>query len=75
MGVTDKVAVGQTKHEKVKVLEKPEIVVHGTREKPYYEIKYLEVGKKEYNIGYSSYVLDYVFQFLEEEFEVIKEGE
>lgn len=67
------VAVGvENRHEKVKVAEKPEIVVHGTREKPYFEIRYLEVGKKEHNIGYSSYVLDNVFQWLEEEFEVVE---
>lgn len=68
------VAVGvENTHEKVKVVEKPEIVVHGTREKPYFEIRYLEVGKEEYTEGYSSYNLDYVFQWLEEEFEVAKE--
>lgn len=67
------VAVGVEKHhEKVKVSEKPEIVVHGTRENPYFEIRYLEVGKTEYSVGYSSYVLDYVFQWLEEEFEVVE---
>ena len=57
--------------EKVLVVEKPEIVVHGTKEKPYFEVKYKEVGKKDYTIGYSSYNLNYCFQWLEEEFEVI----
>ena len=41
---------------KVKVKE-AEIVVHGALEKPYFEIRYLEVGKKEHNVGYSSYDL------------------
>lgn len=57
---------------KVRVISKPEIVVHGTPEKPYYEIKYCEVGKKHYNIGYSSYDLNNCFKWLEEEFEVVE---
>ncbi len=60
------------KKNKVKVTE-AEIVVHGTVEKPYFEIKYKEVGKKEYDIGYSSYELNFVFKWLEEEFEIVKE--
>lgn len=59
-------------HEKARVTE-AEIVVRGTQEKPYFEIKYLEVGKSEYSVGYSSYNLEYVFQWLREEFEVVKE--
>lgn len=58
-------------HKKLKVTEKPEIVVHGTREKPYFEIRYLEVGKSEHSVGCSSFNLDFVFQWLEEEFEII----
>lgn len=42
--------------EKVKVTEL-EIVVTGTKEKPYFNIKYKEVGKEDYDIGYSSYDL------------------
>lgn len=57
---------------KIKVIEKPEIVVHGTADKPYYEIKYLEEGKDDYNIGYSSYDLNNCFQWLEDEFEVVE---
>lgn len=59
--------------QKVKVVEKPEIVVHGTKEKPYFEIRYKEVGKDDYNIGYSSYDLNNCFQWLEEEFEILEE--
>lgn len=55
---------------KVKV-EEAEIVVHGTADKPYFEIKYREVGKKDYNIGYSSYDVRKVFGWLESEFEVV----
>lgn len=59
-----------TKMSKVKV-EEAEIVVHGTADKPYFEIKYREVGKKDYNIGYSSYDIRNVFGWLESEFEVV----
>lgn len=55
---------------KVRVTEKPEIIVHGTVDKPYFEIRYHEVGKEECNIGYSSYDLKNCFEWLESEFEV-----
>lgn len=48
--------------EKIKVSE-IEIIVTGKKEKPYFEIKYREVGKRHYNIGFSSYNLDYVDKF------------
>lgn len=63
-----------TKMSKVKV-EEAEIVVHGTVDKPYFEIKYREVGKKDYNIGYSSYDIRNVFGWLESEFEVVGESD
>lgn len=56
---------------KIKVSE-IEIIVTGKKEKPYFEIKYREVGKRYYNIGFSSYDLDYVFDRKEKCFEVIK---
>lgn len=58
------------KMSKVKV-EEAEIVVHGTADKSYFEIKYREVGKKDYNVGYSSYDIRNVFGWLESEFEVV----
>lgn len=39
-------------NEKTKV-SSAEIIVTGTADKPYFEIKYKEVGKEYYNIGYS----------------------
>ena len=60
----------KTKIKKIKV-ESAEIVVHGTVEKPYYEIKYLVIGEDEYRIGYSSYDLKNVFGWLEECFEIV----
>lgn len=59
-----------TKMSKVKV-EEAEIVVHGTVDKPYFEIKYRKVGKKDYNVGYSSYDIRKVFGWLESEFDVV----
>lgn len=56
--------------EKIKVTSL-EIIVTGTKEKPYFEIKYKEVGKEEYNIGYSSYDLNNVFIWKDECFEIV----
>ena len=56
--------------EKVKVTSL-DIIVTGTKEKPYFEIKYKEVGKKDYNIGYGSYDLNTVFDWKETCFEVV----
>lgn len=57
--------------EKVKVTEL-EIIVTGTKEKPYFNIKYKEVGKEDYYIGYSSYDLNNVFNWKEECFELVE---
>ena len=48
------------KTEKIKVT-KLKIIVTGTKEKPYFELMYKEVGKEDFNIGYSSYDLNNVF--------------
>ena len=48
-----------------------EIVVHGTREKPYYEIKYYDLSDNEYHIGFSSYSLDVVWGYLDGCFEIV----
>lgn len=45
-----------------------EIVVHGSREEPYYEVKYRKAGEANYSIGYSSYNLNIVFGFLDKYF-------
>lgn len=56
--------------EKIKVVD-PHIVVHGTADKPYYEIMYYDLTKKSWCIGYSSYNLDYVFEQLNTHFEAV----
>ena len=58
--------------EKVKVTSL-EIIVTGTKEKPYFEIKYKEVGEEHYHIGYSSYDLNNVFEWKEECFEIVNQ--
>lgn len=61
-------------NKKIKVTS-AEIVVHGTAEKPYYEIKYYDISDSEWHIGYSSYNLNYVFEWLEERFEIVGDEE
>lgn len=63
-----------SENNKIKVTS-TEIVVHGTVEKPYYEIKYLVVGEDEYRIGYSSYELKNVFGWLQECFEIVGDNQ
>ena len=58
--------------EKIKVTSL-EIIVTGTKDKPYFEIKYKEVGKEDYNIGYSSYDLNNVLGWKEECFEIVNQ--
>lgn len=65
---------GQENREKVKALS-AEIVVHGTTEKPYYEIEYFDLSDGQYHTGYSSDDLKNVFRWREECFEIVKEIE
>lgn len=56
--------------EKIKVT-KLRIIVSGTKDKPYFELMYKEVGKEDFNIGYSSYDLNNVFDWKEKCFELV----
>ena len=47
------------------------IVVGGTAEKPCYSIEWYDPLEKEYNLGYSSYYIGYVFNWLSEYFEIV----
>lgn len=58
--------------EKIKVTS-AEIIVTGDPKNPYYEIKYLEVGKDEYTIGYGSYDLELVNHWYNNCFEIVTE--
>lgn len=60
---------------KLAVTEKPEIIVCGTVDKPYFEIKYHEVGKPDVNVGFGSYNIENVFKWLENEFVVVEAEE
>ena len=57
------------KIDKIKV-SSAEIVVNGTKEKPYFEIKYFDLSDNEMRIGFSSYKLDVVFGYLERYFDI-----
>lgn len=57
------------------VVDDIEVIVRGVANKPYYEIKYREVGNDDYNIGFGSYDLNNVLKWKEEEFEVVSEKE
>lgn len=51
-----------------------EIVVWKIGEKPYYGIKYFDLSDNEYHIGYGSYKLEYVFEWLEQCFEIVEKN-
>ena len=57
------------------VVDDIEVIVRGIANKPYYEIKYREVGNDDYNIGFGSYDLNNVLKWKEEELEVVSEKE
>lgn len=61
-------------HEKIKAI-RPQIIVTGTVEKPYYEILYYDTSDNVWHIGYSSYNLANVIKWKEEWFEVVGEIE
>lgn len=59
---------------RIKVTEAVIIVTRiGESWKPYYEIKYKEVGDSGYTIGYGSYSLKNVFEWYDECFEIVKD--
>jgi hypothetical protein len=61
----------QTNAEIVKV-DSLEIIVRMIGNKPYYEVKYREVGKEDYSIGYSSYDLKIVLGYIDTYFEIVE---
>ena len=69
----DRVKHGVKKEAKIKT-PLAKIIVSGTAEKPYYDILWLDAKNKTFNIGYGSYNLTYVFQWLSEHFEVVEDG-
>lgn len=65
---------GNVEINKIKAI-RPQIIVTGTVEKPYYEILYYDISDKTWHIGYSSYNLTNVIKWKEECFEVVGEIE
>lgn len=51
-----------------------EIISRNIDGKPYYEIKYKKIGEDFYHVGYSSYCLDYVLEWLNKYFEFCGES-
>lgn len=49
-----------------------EIIARMLDDKPYYELKYRQVGKKDYSIGYSSYDLKTVLGDIDTYFEIVE---
>ena len=64
---------GSQRHEKIKT-PFAKMIVGGKREKPCFSILYFDPADKDFHIGYSSYYLDYVFNWLNEEFEIVEDG-
>lgn len=69
----DNLCNGVTKNEKIKVIS-AEIVVHGTVDKPYFELEYYTMDGQ-CHIGYSSYNLENVFKWRKECFEIMTENQ
>lgn len=67
-----KQALPEKRINKIKV-SSAEIVVSGTKDKLYYEIKYSDLSDNEIHIGYGSYDLEIVFEYLEKYFEIVNE--
>ena len=53
-------------------VESLDIIVTMMEDKPYYRIKYKEIGSDHFCIGYSSYRLDYVLEWKKQYFELVE---
>lgn len=49
-----------------------QVIVRKIKEKPYFEILYFDSQDKCFHIGFGSFYLEYVFQWLADEFEIIE---
>lgn len=61
--------MNNTKEERVTDLS---IIMEMIDSKPYYSVQYRNVGENGYNIGYSSYNLKNVLEFIGEYFEIVE---
>ena len=62
-------SVEEYRHSKMKT-PYANVIVEKIMGKPYFEIEYYDPEKEQTYIGYGSYCMDYVFKWLEEEFEI-----
>ncbi len=61
--------MNKTKKERVTDLS---IIVQMIKNKPYYEVKYRNIEESDYRIGYSSYDLKTVLEFIDKCFEIVE---
>ena len=57
--------------EKVNTID-PKIIVRGSVDKPYYSIEYYDTADNQWHIGYGSYELKNVIEWLKTDFDVIE---
>jgi hypothetical protein len=63
------IGMNKVKEERVTDLS---IIMEMIDSKPYYSVQYRNVGENGYNIGYSSYNLKIVLEFIDEYFEIVE---
>lgn len=63
---------GRTANTNIVKVNSLEIIVRMINNKPYYELKYRQVGKKDYSVGYSSYDLKIVLDYIDTYFEIVE---
>ena len=74
--MTREEAMMENDNQKMEKIKTPfaKMIIDGSREKPYFSILYFDPADKDFHIGYSSYYLDYVFNWLNENFEIVEDG-
>ena len=75
-GMTREEAMMSTDSQQKEKIKTPfaKVIVDGRGANSYFSILYFDPTDKDFHIGYSSYYLDYVFNWLDEEFEIIENG-
>ena len=73
--MTREEAIMANDNQKAKKIKTPfaKMIVEGNQEKPYFSILYFDPIDKDFYVGYSSYCLDYVSNWLNEEFEIVED--
>lgn len=56
---------------KIKAID-PQIIVDGNIDKPYYSIRYYDTSDNSWHIGFSSYELKFVVEWLKTEFDIVE---